>query len=184
MRRATTPGGSGSCRGRGARARTCAGSACGACRRRGSSRVFSGWNGQQMNAVKPPVSSCSSRSRSRCSTRSARAPRRSRTSSWRSSAAPARCATRITSSHSSVVHLSGAIWRRTSSSRISAPPPGIESSPAAISRVEHVASSDSSLDAGRCGGSPRARAVQAEAGRSPSSSGTGPRTSSMPQRRG
>ena len=33
--------------------------------------VLSGWNDQQMKAVKPPVSSCSSRSRSRCSTRSA-----------------------------------------------------------------------------------------------------------------
>ena len=33
--------------------------------------VCSGWNVQQMNAVKPPVSSCSWRRRSRCSIRSA-----------------------------------------------------------------------------------------------------------------
>ena len=33
------------------------------------SRVFADWNGQQMNAVKPRVSSCSSRSRRRCATR-------------------------------------------------------------------------------------------------------------------
>ena len=33
--------------------------------------VFSGWSGQQMNAVKPFVRACTSRTRSRCSMRSA-----------------------------------------------------------------------------------------------------------------
>ena len=36
-----------------------------------SKTVFSGWNASGMNARKPPVSSCSSRSRNRWSTRSA-----------------------------------------------------------------------------------------------------------------
>ena len=47
---------------------------------------------------------------------------------------PSACPWRITSIQVSVVHLSGEIAWRISSSRISAPPPGIESSPAAISR--------------------------------------------------
>ena len=37
---------------------------------RRSKTVFSGWNGSGMKAMKPPVSSCRSRSASRCSMRS------------------------------------------------------------------------------------------------------------------
>ena len=44
------------------------------------------------------------------------------------------CATRMTPSHSSLVHLALAILRRTRSTRISAPPPGTLSSPAARRR--------------------------------------------------
>ncbi len=47
---------------------------------------------------------------------------------------PSEWAMRCTSSHSSLVHFKRAILPRISSSRISAPPPGIESSPASISR--------------------------------------------------
>ena len=151
----TTPGGSARCRARAARARSRAGTRARSCRA-AASRVFAGWNGQQMKAVKPRVSSCSSRSRMRWATR------------WRGSSptpnimvavllSPFRWAAFMTASHSSVEHLSGAIRRRTSSSRISAPPPGIESSPAAMSRsmvvVERRARS-----CGRCARSPRARA--------------------------
>ena len=46
---------------------------------------------------------------------------------------PSLCATRITSIQSSAFVLSGEILLRTRSARISAPPPGIESSPASIS---------------------------------------------------
>ena len=71
-------------------------------------RVPSAWNGQQMNAVNPAVSSCSARSRSKWPT------------TWRGSSpkpntmvavvrSPSACASRITSSHVSVEHLSGEI---------------------------------------------------------------------------
>ena len=45
-----------------------------------------------------------------------------------------RCAMRCTSSHSSPVHLSSQIFLRTRGAKISAPPPGSESSPASRSR--------------------------------------------------
>jgi len=48
---------------------------------------------------------------------------------------PSECATRCMSSHSSEVHFSREMRARISSSKISAPPPGIESSPAAINRA-------------------------------------------------
>ncbi len=48
---------------------------------------------------------------------------------------PSACAVRCTSIHSCVPHFSRLIRCRTSSSRISAPPPGIESSPASRSRA-------------------------------------------------
>ena len=48
---------------------------------------------------------------------------------------PSRCASRITPSHSFVFVFFGAMMSRTRSTRISAPPPGIESSPASRSRV-------------------------------------------------
>ncbi len=57
---------------------------------------------------------------------------------------PRRCAVSITSSHSDVEPLAMPMIRRTRSDRISAPPPGIESSPAAISR--RSASSRESFD--------------------------------------
>ena len=86
-----------------------------------------------MKAVKPPVRSCTWRSRSRCSTRSATV------STWPNIMVavvrmPRPCASSMTRSHSSVVALRGAIFSRTDSTRISAPPPGIESMPAACSR--------------------------------------------------
>ena len=46
----------------------------------------------------------------------------------------------MTSSHSAVEPLAMPMIRRTRSDRISAPPPGIESSPAAISRRSAVSS--------------------------------------------
>src|SRR5260370_743304 len=48
---------------------------------------------------------------------------------------PSECATRCMSSHSSEVHLRRGMRARVSSSRISAPPPGIESRPPAIRRA-------------------------------------------------
>ncbi len=48
---------------------------------------------------------------------------------------PRRCAWRITSSHSSDFVFFAAMILRTRSTRISAPPPGTESSPASRSRV-------------------------------------------------
>src|SRR3989449_18091 len=62
--------------------------------------VCSGWSGQQMNAVKPPVRACTSRTRNRCSMRSARVSPRPYiivTDVFR----PSRCAVSITSSHRS-----------------------------------------------------------------------------------
>src|SRR5467141_2360329 len=47
---------------------------------------------------------------------------------------PSEWATRCISSQSSLVHFSRAIFARTSSSRISAPPPGMDCRPASISR--------------------------------------------------
>ena len=48
---------------------------------------------------------------------------------------PSRCAWRITFSHSAVFVFFGAMISRTRSTRISPPPPGIESRPASRSRV-------------------------------------------------
>ena len=91
------------------------------------------WYDQHAKAANPPVSSCSARSTRRCSTRSANVSmvpyimvalvRR-----------PRRCASRITPIHSAVVVLRGAMTSRTGSTRISAPPPGMLSSPAAMRR--------------------------------------------------
>ncbi len=77
-----------------------------------------------MNAVKPPVSSCTSRRRRRCSMRS------STLSTWPNIIVaellrPSRCAMRMTSSQWSVSHLSGEMRLRTASTRISPPPPGM-----------------------------------------------------------
>ena len=51
---------------------------------------------------------------------------------------PSRCAWRMTSSHSSDFVFFGAMIARTRSTRISAPPPGTESSPASRRRVERL----------------------------------------------
>ena len=90
-----------------------------------------------MNARKPRVSSWSSRIRRRCSIRSASV------STWPYIIVavvdmPSRCAWRITFSHSAVRVFFGAMMSRTRSTRISAPPPGIESRPASRRRVERV----------------------------------------------
>src|SRR5665647_2953567 len=86
-----------------------------------------------MNAVKPPVSSCRSRMRRRCSMRSAGV-----SSEPNIIVAvvfmPRPWATRITSSHVSVGILCGLMAVRTLSTRISAPPPGKLSRPAARRR--------------------------------------------------
>ena len=91
-----------------------------------------------MNAVKPPVSSCSWRSRSRCSIRSASV------STWPNIIVavlrpPSSCQTRFTLSQSSVITLPRVIAVRTRSTRISAPPPGRLPRPAAFSRSSTVA---------------------------------------------
>ena len=94
-------------------------------RRRGRPRssVLPAWNVQGMNAVKPPVSSCRSRMRRRCSIRSA-----SVSSEPNIMVAvvfmPRPWATRMTFSHVSVGILCGLMAVRTRSTRISAPPPG------------------------------------------------------------
>ena len=86
-----------------------------------------------MKAVKPPVSSCRSRMRRRCSTRSAGV-----SSEPNIMVAvvfmPRPCATRMTSSQVSVGILCGLISPRTRSTSTSAPPPGSESRPAARRR--------------------------------------------------
>ena len=96
-------------------------------------RFPSDWNVHEMKARKPCVSSWSSRTRRMCSTRS------DSVSTWPYIIVavvdmPSRCAWRITFSHPAVVFL-GAMMRRTRSTRISAPPPGSESSPASRRRV-------------------------------------------------
>jgi hypothetical protein len=96
--------------------------------------VFPDWNIQGMNAVNPPVSPWSARTRSRWLTI---APGVSTlpniiVAEVRS---PWRCASRITAAHCSHPIFLGLILRRTSSSRISAPPPGIESRPASLRRA-------------------------------------------------
>ena len=98
--------------------------------------VLSGWKVQQMNAVKPPVSSCSWRSRSKCSIRSANV------STWPNIMVavlrpPSSCQARMTLSQSSVSTLPRVISLRTRSTRISAPPPGMLPSPAALQPLEH-----------------------------------------------
>ena len=102
-----------------------------------ASWVLSGWKVQQMNAVKPWVSSCNCRTRSRCSILSARVstcpniivavltP-------------PNSCQTRITFSQSSVITLPRVISLRTRSTKISAPPPGMLPSPASLRRSRTV----------------------------------------------
>ena len=98
------------------------------------SSVFPDWKTQGMNAVKPPVSSWSARTRSRCPTIA------SGVSTLPNimvavDRSPCRCASRITAAHCSHPIFFGLIRRRTSSSRISAPPPGIESRPASFRRA-------------------------------------------------
>ena len=85
-----------------------------------------------MNAVKPPVRACTSRTRSRCSMRSARVspmPYIMVTEVF----IPASCAISMISSQRSAPAFLRATWSRTRWTRISPPPPGIESSPAFIS---------------------------------------------------
>ena len=95
--------------------------------------VLPAWKVHGMKAVKPPVSSCRSRMRRRCSTRSAGV-----SSEPNIIVAvvrmPSPCATRMTSSHVSVGILCGLISLRTRSTRTSAPPPGSEARPAACRR--------------------------------------------------
>ena len=85
-----------------------------------------------MNAVKPPVRACSSRTRNRCSIRSALDSPRPYiivTEVFM----PCRCASSWTPSHSSVCAFFLATRSRISSTRISPPPPGMLSSPASRS---------------------------------------------------
>ncbi len=91
--------------------------------------VFSGWSGQQMNAVKPPVRDCTSRTRWRCSSRSASVspmPYIIVTDVF----IPSWCASSMISSQRSAPAFFFATMSRTRCTRISPPPPGIESSPA------------------------------------------------------
>src|SRR4029453_5117371 len=86
-------------------------------------------NGRGTNSVKPPVSACRARVRSRC-----RAQCRG-DSTWPNmmvmlERSPTEWATRWTSSHSSVVTLSGQMTARTSSSRIWGAGPGRRAAPA------------------------------------------------------
>ena len=87
------------------------------------SSVLPAWKVHGMKAVKPPVSSCRSRMRRRCSTRSAGV-----SSEPNIMVAvvfmPRPWATRITSSHVSVGILCGLMAVRTRSTSTSAPPPG------------------------------------------------------------
>ncbi len=97
-------------------------------------RLPSRWNVHEMKARKPRVSSWSSRILRMCSTRS------SSVSTWPYIIVavvdiPRRWACRMTSSHSSDFVFFGAMIARTRSTRISAPPPGIESRPASRRRV-------------------------------------------------
>ena len=94
-------------------------------------------NGSGTNSVKPPVSFCSARVRTRwratCTGRST-VPNMIVTFERR----PTECAVRCASSHSSVFTLSGQMTARTSSSRISAAVPGSVASPASFSLHEVV----------------------------------------------
>ncbi len=94
--------------------------------------VFSGCSGQQMNAVNPPVRACTSRTRSRCSIRSASVspmPYIIVTDVF----IPSPCAISMISSQRSAPAFFLATRSRTRCTRISPPPPGIESRPAARS---------------------------------------------------
>jgi hypothetical protein len=90
-------------------------------------------NGSGTNSVNPPVSACRSRVRSRCL-----AQFRGRSTCPNMMVmlerSPTEWATRWTSSHSSVVTLSGQMIARTSSSRISAAVPGRLARPFRLSR--------------------------------------------------
>ena len=90
-------------------------------------------NGSGTNSVKPPVSRCSARVRSRCR---AQCTGRSTEPNMIVTLlrSPTEWAARCTSSHSSVLILSGQITARISSSRISAAVPGSVFSPASCSR--------------------------------------------------
>src|SRR3990170_236530 len=96
--------------------------------------VFPGWKVQGMKEAKPPVRSWRSRTRSRCLAIDSGASTLPNiiVAEVRS---PCRCASRITAAHCSQPIFRGLIFARTSSSKISAPPPGMESSPAATSRT-------------------------------------------------
>ena len=101
------------------------------------SGVPSGCSGQQMNAVKPPVRACTSRTRNRCSIRSASVSPRPYiivTEVF----IPWRWASSCTPSHSSVCAFFGATRWRTASTRISPPPPGMLSSPAVAQLADHL----------------------------------------------
>ena len=95
-------------------------------------------NGSGTNSVKPPVSCCSARVRTRwratCSGRST-CPNMMVTFERR----PTECAVRWASSHSSVSILSGQMTARTSSSRISAAVPGSVARPGLLGEHEVVA---------------------------------------------
>ena len=93
--------------------------------------VFSGCRGHVMKAVNPPVRACRSRTRCRCSMRSASVspmPYIIVTEVFM----PSLCASSMISSQRSAPAFLGATMSRTRCTRISPPPPGIESSPAAL----------------------------------------------------
>ena len=94
---------------------------------------MSGWNVHEMKARKPCISSCRSRMRRMCSTRS------SSVSTWPYIMVavvdmPRRWASRMTPSHSAVFVFFGAMILRTRSTSTSPPPPGSESRPESRSR--------------------------------------------------
>ena len=90
-----------------------------------------------MNAVNPPVRACTSRTRNRCSIRSARLSPRPYIMVTEVFI-PWRWASSCTPSHSSVCAFFLATRSRISSTRISPPPPGMLSSPAALELADHV----------------------------------------------
>ena len=93
--------------------------------------------GSGTNSVKPPVSFCSARVRTRWrATCTGRSTVPSMIVTFDRS--PTSCAVRCASSHSSVFTLSGQITARTSSSRISAAVPGSVASPASLSTRQVV----------------------------------------------